>query len=566
MNLTIRAKVLEVVGKKFSNQRLLALVEYRLPTVPVVITADQFTVDELAYLEELAKKSTDDAGMVKMASRIRAFRKIAKNPGAILPGKLEALAAAIKALIEPTEHHWVFTESKDGRLIPWFVGDVEYVAPYQGRQAYCSIDLLAFRQGQPSKKVINFYRDVLKGKTVATLLALKGIVLESPELVDEWKEEVAHHQQIAPLTGSQFLATETAFDCEDKYGDEMLSMEIDTRADRVVMDDEDEECRRKATDREEKGSQLVSNKFWEKGRSREDDKELDDDFVMLPLQPYVKVFNFRLQKFVEIHVSNLKPYVYAKDLARKLVLPSDTKKLVGILMRSVDDLLEDIVSGKTGGIIVMATGYPGVGKTLTAEVFAEEIKKPLYPVQCSELGITADELQERLTIILNRATRWKAILLLDEADVYVRARGIDIQQNAIVGVFLRVLEYYKGILFLTSNLATVIDDALFSRVSAWVQYDYPVDERLLEHWRVLSKQFQVPLTENDIKHMAKAFPVISGRTIKNMLKLGRMLAKDDDKPVDVAMLTYAAKFLKLEKNPNEDTDEPGAAGRGQTAP
>lgn len=564
MNLNLRVRDLKAIAKQFSNARFADMVGYRQDDATVVLTADQFTPDELTALEEMARKKPDDTGAVKLLSKIKAFRRITKNPGDLLPGKLEALAMAIKVLIEPTAHHWVFSEAGDGRLIPWFVADIEYNAPDRGRQAYCSIDLISYRQHSPAKKQINFYRDTLKGKTVSSLLASKGMIIETPELVETWKEEVAHHRQISPLTGNQFLASETALDCNEKYSDDWLSMMIDGRSDRVVMDDENDEFRRKSNDREE-GSPLHTNKFWEKARSREDrGEELDDDFVVLPVQPYVKVFNFRLQKFVEIHVSNLKPYAYAPDLSRKLVLPDETKSLVSILMRSVDDLLDDIVQGKTGGVIVMATGHPGLGKTLTAEVFAEEIEKPLYPVQCSELGITADELEERLSTILARSMRWKAILLLDEADVYVRARGTDLMQNAIVGVFLRVLEYYRGILFLTSNRQTIIDDAVFSRVSAWIKYDYPVDNRLLEHWRVLSKQFQVPLTAAQVDQLAAAFPVISGRTIKNMLKLARMLAKVNGKPVDVETLKYASKFLKLESN--ENTDEPGEDGRGQKAP
>src|SRR6185295_19284784 len=104
-----------------------------------------------------------------------------------------------------------------------------------------------------------------------------------------------------------------------------------------------------------------------------------------------------------------------------------------------------IVAGKTGGTIVFCTGEPGTGKTLTGEVFSEVIKRPLYVVQCSQLGTDEEELEKQLKKVLRRAQRWGAILLIDEADVYVRERGDDIQQNAIVGVFLRVLEYYRGI-------------------------------------------------------------------------------------------------------------------------
>ena len=73
--------------------------------------------------------------------------------------------------------------------------------------------------------------------------------------------------------------------------------------------------------------------------------------------------------------------------------------------------------------------------------FREASKKALYVVQCSQLGISAEQLEEKLSGVLERASRWGIILLIDEADVYIHERGNDLEQNAIVGVFLRLLEY-----------------------------------------------------------------------------------------------------------------------------
>jgi len=546
MNLTFRAKDLTAVATKHNNERLLELAAYRQPDNFIVLTADQFTEAELATLEELYKGRTD-AGSVKLIKKIASFRRIARDPSGIKPAKLEALAAAVKALVEPTENRWLFSESPDGHLIPWFLYDVSYNPPDRGRPATCTLGLVAYRQHQRVSSLVHFSRDNLQKKTVSTLLAERGLALETPALVAALHKEATIHDAMRGLTGSQFFAHDTGFDCEEGYRETLVSMERDGQPDRVVMDDENDECRRKGNNREDNDSELYTNKYWEKGRSRDDSREeLDDGFVVLPTQPYLKVFNFRLQTFVEIHADNLVPYAYTKDLAKKLVLPKETKDLVGLLMRSVDDLLDDIVRGKTGGVIVLATGHPGTGKTLTAEVFAEEIQKPLYAVQCSELGTDEEELEKRLNTVLERSMRWRAILLLDEADVYVRARGEDLHQNAIVGVFLRVLEYYRGVLFLTSNRQTIIDDAIMSRVSAWLQYGYPTGEALLEHWRVLSDQFKVDMTPGQVSHMAKAFPVISGRTIKNMLKLARMMAMSQGVAMSTDTLKYAAGFLKME--------------------
>ncbi|KAE8321383.1 hypothetical protein BDV39DRAFT_17554 [Aspergillus sergii] len=66
---------------------------------------------------------------------------------------------------------------------------------------------------------------------------------------------------------------------------------------------------------------------------------------------------------------------------------------------------------------------------------------------------------------------WDCILLLDEADVFLSQRShSDLQRNALVSVFLRVLEYYSGIIFLTTNRVGNIDEAIKSRLHMSLYY------------------------------------------------------------------------------------------------
>jgi SpoVK/Ycf46/Vps4 family AAA+-type ATPase len=121
---------------------------------------------------------------------------------------------------------------------------------------------------------------------------------------------------------------------------------------------------------------------------------------------------------------------------------------------------DDFVKGKGKGLIGLFFGPPGSGKTLTAEAIAETAKPSLYAVSSGTLGHEAAQIHTNLSTILKLANHWKAVLLLDEADVFLAQRTItDIKRNAIVSVFLRELEYYQGILLLTTNQAEVIDEA-----------------------------------------------------------------------------------------------------------
>lgn len=202
----------------------------------------------------------------------------------------------------------------------------------------------------------------------------------------------------------------------------------------------------------------------------------------------------------------------------------------------------DIVGGKSGGAIVMCAGRPGTGKTLTAEVYAESKGRPLYSVQASQLGVTPEALEDELLKVFARAQRWNAILLIDEADVYVRQRGDDLQQNAIVGVLLRVLEYYNGVLFLTTNRADMVDDAVASRCLARIEYGVPTPMEQARIWHVLSGASGIKVSQATIAKITAQFPHLSGRDVKNLLKLAGMVSSARGEKITSKTIAYVKKF------------------------
>jgi SpoVK/Ycf46/Vps4 family AAA+-type ATPase len=145
---------------------------------------------------------------------------------------------------------------------------------------------------------------------------------------------------------------------------------------------------------------------------------------------------------------------------------------------------DDFVKGKGKGLIGLFFGPPGAGKTLTAEAIAETAQMPLYAVSSGALGHEATQIHTRLSTILKLAGHWKAVLLLDEADVSLAQRSItDIKRNAIVSIFLRELEYYQGILILTTNQVEVIDEAFQSRIHLSLRYPSLDRQARLRIWR-----------------------------------------------------------------------------------
>lgn len=133
----------------------------------------------------------------------------------------------------------------------------------------------------------------------------------------------------------------------------------------------------------------------------------------------------------------------------------------------------DMIHGKGRGLVILLHGAPGVGKTATAEAVALEFQKPLFPITCGDLGTTPDAVEKNLRDIFRLAHMWNCILLLDEADVFLTQRDrTDIERNALVSVFLRMLEYYSGILFLTTNRVGALDEAFRSRVHISLYYPH----------------------------------------------------------------------------------------------
>jgi len=99
------------------------------------------------------------------------------------------------------------------------------------------------------------------------------------------------------------------------------------------------------------------------------------------------------------------------------------------------------------------------------------------------LGIQAAELEGQLSDIFQIASHWNAILLLDEADVYLERRSSqDLCRNSLVAVFLRKLEYLNGIMFLTTNRVTEFDDAILSRIHLMLRYDCLSTEAQKQIW------------------------------------------------------------------------------------
>jgi hypothetical protein len=145
------------------------------------------------------------------------------------------------------------------------------------------------------------------------------------------------------------------------------------------------------------------------------------------------------------NVSNLDPVEYNQEAFSSLILPAAVKKMLAALVQLQEgstSQFDDLIVGKGKGLIILLHGLPGVGKTFTAGLFPQKIKmrradfalgiesiadfsrRPLYTIGKSDFGHALFQDQERmLTAALVRASKWNAIVLLDEADVFMQERS-----------------------------------------------------------------------------------------------------------------------------------------------
>jgi hypothetical protein len=273
-----------------------------------------------------------------------------------------------------------------------------------------------------------------------------------------------------------------------------------------------------------------------------EDRNDDDDKVVIEelgagegwrLLPVAVGFSFRVKKWGLICMDGLSEVKWREDAFDKLVLPAEEKELVRSVVEGSSGAFEDIVEGKGGGFIFLLHGPPGQGKTLTAETVAEALKRPLYSVTVGELGVSPDHLEERLRDILDIATTWDAVLLLDEADIFLEARNEqDVLRNAMVGVFLRLLEYHQGVLFLTTNRVRNIDQAFFSRISVPLKFGESGVSKRHQIWENLLAAAGVEGL--DVERLAGHD--MNGRQIKNTIRLAQTLSAARKVEIDEALI------------------------------
>lgn len=233
--------------------------------------------------------------------------------------------------------------------------------------------------------------------------------------------------------------------------------------------------------------------------------------------PFVRGFSLRTRTYFFTDVRNVEIYQYRTDVANKLVLNPKHRAALQTIFSADVATIKDLIPGKTGGLCILAWGNSGTGKTITAEIYAETKERVLYPLSVSEIGTTPEEIEENLQRVFTRVERWNAVLLFDECDIFLSKRSGDIDQAAIVGMFLRLMDYYTGTLFLTTNRLHTIDDAIDSRLALRIHYQDLQEPDRAQIWKGLLGEANIVCKPDVLADIAKH--KLDGRKIRNFVRL-----------------------------------------------
>lgn len=147
----------------------------------------------------------------------------------------------------------------------------------------------------------------------------------------------------------------------------------------------------------------------------------------------VIALHFRSRAWKVLDVANLGPAQFQPDILNTLVMSDKRIKMLKALSKNFmipadgDAHIEphkgfwsaDFIKGKGKSEIILLHGRPGVGKTYTAECMAEHTRRPLLVLTCADIGTDPEQVEGNLETYFQMAKSWGALVLIDEADIYM---------------------------------------------------------------------------------------------------------------------------------------------------
>jgi SpoVK/Ycf46/Vps4 family AAA+-type ATPase len=208
------------------------------------------------------------------------------------------------------------------------------------------------------------------------------------------------------------------------------------------------------------------------------------------------------------------------------------------------DFVDKLSLGK--GLNMLFHGPPGTGKTMAADILANELQLDLYKIDLSTVvSKYIGETEKNLSKIFKEAKTSNAILFFDEADALFGKRSEvndahDRYANIEISYLLQKMEDYEGITILATNLMQNIDEAFVRRIRFIIEFPFPTEEYRLRIWERIWPQNTPVSAEVDFGYMAEQFE-IAGGNIRNVALNAAFYAAADGHFVTMKHMIQATK-------------------------
>lgn len=204
------------------------------------------------------------------------------------------------------------------------------------------------------------------------------------------------------------------------------------------------------------------------------------------------------------------------------------------------------------GLSILFAGAPGTGKTMCAQVIANELNMELYKINISQIvSKYIGETEKNLQAVFTEAKRSNCVLFFDECDAIFGKRSEvkdahDRNANVEVAYLLQQIEEHDGVCIMATNLIGNIDAAFMRRITYVAHFPFP-DAKMREEIYRRTIPAKAPLSDDiDWAFLAEKFQ-LSGGHIKNIVLSAAFLAALEGEPIGMAHLLRAA-VGELKKN------------------
>ncbi|MDA2936211.1 ATP-binding protein [Patescibacteria group bacterium AH-259-L05] len=294
---------------------------------------------------------------------------------------------------------------------------------------------------------------------------------------------------------------------------------------------------------------------------------VEDRFVIpLPRQGLrYNVYVPDYRTWVEFTQAQLQRRSFDKEMFDRVVMTEENRKeILSLIFGKEEDLrewgIEDAFQ-KGRGLVFLAFGPPGTGKTMTGEALAEKLEKPLYIADSTALSYDLKSFEQGLKDMIKKTEQWGSVTLIDEADIILQSRDSGpFDSSARVAIVLRNLEKFeRGVLWLTTNRLIDIDFAIDSRIRGKIHFPALDAEKRKKVWKItIPEKFPLAkeLTDDDLDRLAEIN--INGREITNaIMNAAKRASYDGLKKIPIDDLLASAQTICKNQEILDEVKEKG---------